>query len=418
MKYLIAFVSAALLIGTLASAQTLGISNSYYGNSVLNWQPQNLQHWRAALARVRAGSGRARIMFMTDSQFGGAGTGTSGTLKAVGGYANGAISLFSGGKFLGANVPTSFNSLLDDQDEPAATLAAGSQVNYNSYDPRLTALGTGWTSNTGTGTQPGMCGDMFYWTGSTASDLVFTPPGNIDNFEIDYPVSSMLGTFQTHVDSGSPLTNSVTGLTTMNEAGTPAFVKALFSVTRGAHAIHITPTTSGSATYVAHIIAWDSTTPAIDVLQCSWWGSGIGNYESGFPWIPFGRISLVNPDLLVFAIGGVDVKGDPGTGANVPAFAANYQSFITQALSAGGDMLLVAGPPGSETNFTNGVVNKFTAATYGLAVTNSFPMLDFRARWVSWSQSNATLGMSDPDHPTAVAAQDEALALCQVLCSP
>jgi hypothetical protein len=103
----------------------------------MNINAASFPHWRAAMARVRAGTGRGTLLIVGDSTTMGAGAGTGGTTNLNAAWPKAWPRLMA--KLLPTlGVPISDATLQGDQT---------SQVAYGTYDTRVT-FGTGWL-NTG-----------------------------------------------------------------------------------------------------------------------------------------------------------------------------------------------------------------------------------------------------------------------------
>src|ERR1700758_4020125 len=102
-----------------------------YPSPIIDNRILQLPKWRNAINRVRAGTGRGRLMLLGDSTTTGAGAGASGNFNLAGALAK------SRGAELAARlatlgIPTSFNSVISDGQ------VTQNGVTCPAYDPRCT----------------------------------------------------------------------------------------------------------------------------------------------------------------------------------------------------------------------------------------------------------------------------------------
>jgi len=355
-----------------------------------------MPYWRAAIARVRAGTGRGKLLMVGDSTTSGTGSGSGGTSML-----NGAFATAPGrgvAALLAAVVATSDKSLIGDQGVPAILGATA----YGTYDTRV-VQGAGWNA------APTVVvgGNAFRYQTGAASIFAFTPAGAFDNFKIWYIKQTPSGGFAVNVDGGASLgTVSTTG------AG-QTVGHSDFTVTRGTHTINLTASNDNQIIFLG-IEVWDSTVPAIDIVQAGWHGSKIGGWASVVasttPWIPVNFIPTLAPDLTVINL----TINDSNAPTALATYQAQMQVLITAAKTTG-DVLLVAGAPSDTAFATNGTLDRFVDVLRLLARTNGCGLLDIPARWGSYAAANPLFPYSDLLHPGAVGYQDIAQAIVTAL---
>lgn len=340
---------------------------------------------RNAFAKVRAATGRARVLLIGDSTTVGAGAGTSGNTNLVGAQAKNRTNALAA-RLASLGIPTSANSFMCD------SWVGHASVSLPNYDSRI-SLGTGWSIASGT---TGLGGDLL--TCTSTGTLAFTPTGQIDRIQLYYPTNNGLGSFSVNVDGGS-------SLGTFNQNGTSSVTSQTFSVTKGSHTINVVGV-SGT-TYVIGIVTWDSTTPAVDLITCGMWGSVASNWTAGgSSWNPPQMFATLGQDLAVVQL----IINDSNAGlSNLSTYTSNMSTIIS-GLKAQGDVIVESGIPSNTTQATDGTLAQFAAALSGLASNVNSPFVDIRARWVNYSTANALGWMFDDKHPNAVGYADVAQA--------
>ena len=113
---------------------------------------------------------------------------------------------------------------------------------------------------------------LFSYTTGAANNLTFTPPGQVDTVIVYMQQNGGTATATYNVDGGA-------SLGTITNAGANALFAYTATVTKGAHTINIVPNNNGLFN-IAGIIAYDSTTPAIDVIQDGQYGSVAASWNS------------------------------------------------------------------------------------------------------------------------------------------
>ncbi len=368
---------------------TLGLS----GNS------PRLNKWRAALARVQAGTGRARLLTIADSTGMGAGTGT-GSGYTIGAWPNAwprrlATYLEKSG------IAVSDNSIFAD---------AGAPVAYGSYDTRA-VLGSGWVSSFNGTTAASLGGYLFKYNTGSASAFSFTPTGPLDTIKVYYLQQDGNGTFAVNVDGGGSL-----GTVNAGQAGGPLLSVATFTVAKDVHTINLVAG-NDAVFYILGIVTYDSTTPAVDIIRAGWFGARIASFVDGGTTFAFSALNVLKnnvvPDFTVIEL----TINDSNNGTPLATYTANMQTLITSA-QLSGDVLLMAGPPSNTPQATDGTLDTFIAALSILASTNNSPLLSMKSRWTSYAVINPILPYNDNLHPTALGYWDMGLAVSEAVARP
>jgi lysophospholipase L1-like esterase len=349
-----------------------------------------LPYWRAAVARVRAGIGRAKLLVIGDSTTMGAGAGTGGNTGLAGAYPKSWVQDLS--KLLSNFVSSSSNSILSDQNSPQL---------YTSYDSRV-SFGTGWAATTNTT----LGGNLFQYTTGATGTLSFTPTASINTITIYYVQQSGAGTFNTNVDGGS-------SLGTTNAAGASFLTSVTYTVTAGTHTVNIIGNNAGNISIVG-VLTYNTATPAVDFIQAGYFGGlAVTFVGTTNVWSPQNVESYLAPDLTIIDL----TINDSNNGTTLAAYQTNIQSIITTAKSTG-DCILMVGPPSNSPQATNGTLASFVQVLYTLGATNNCLVVNTLYRWNSYAATNPLMPYYDSNHPTAPGYYDLAQEVYEVLSAP
>lgn len=380
--------NALLLPTSMRAGAVLGLGLS---STVRNIGNTYLPRWRAAMARVRAGTGRGRLLTCGDSTSMGAGAGSGGTLNENGAYPKAWPQALAGMSGAITGVPFSSKAIMGNQ---AAAVA------YGTYDTRVT-LGTGWS-----GTQGSLGGNMFKFTAGVAGTLSFTPVGTFDTILVYYVQTGpgATGTMAVNVDGGA----TIQTLTAANAVAT--YAVATLSVTLATHTINFVASNLGDF-FLGGVIAYNSTAVAVDFVQAGFAGATASNFVGTTNvWSPQNVITSLAPDLTIIEL----TVNDSNNGTALATYQANMQAIIASA-QVSGDVILMTGPPSSTTAATNGTLDQYIAVLDALAVANGCVLIDTKARWGSYAAINPIMAYFDSLHPGAVAYQDMAQSILNVL---
>lgn len=351
--------------GTFVGPFALGNTSGEF-----NLGSQQLIHWHKAIANVRNG-GRGTLVFAGDSTCAGAGAGSGGTTNYNGAYATNAIRRFA--TLINSKIPVSDNSFFNDQSVPVA---------YGTYDTRVT-LGTGWGN-----LQSSFGGNMFHFATGAAGTLGFTPVGQIDTFTVYWLQLSGNGSFTVNIDGAASIGTITTGV------GATIVRATTFTVAKGAHTINLVAT-NDAAFYMLGVKAYDSTTPAIDIIQACSSGATVAAYVNGNgAWNTVNVLPFLAPDLLDIGL----TINDSNLGTALSSYTSGLQTLIGYG-QLSGDVVLRAGPPSNTVAATNGTLALYTGALGRLAVTNNSGFLDLTKRWRSYAYASPSFPYFDTLHP-------------------
>jgi len=375
-----------------------GTSAPVTASGVYNFNSSALLHWRKAVANVRSGQGRGRLVILGESTSMGQGSGSGGTGNLNGAYPYAwpqqMASMLNTMLSSAANTqPVSANAIMCDQNVSAAA------VGYAAYDTRVT-LGSSWSTSNG-----GNCagGNTFIFTCCAVNNLTFAPVAAFDTLTLYYYTQTPVGTATINVDGGASL-----GTITFGPATPDTIATATYSVANATHTINIVPT--GGSFQLAGIVTSLSTKPAIDVIQAATSGATIAYFTANTYATQGLRLeATLAPDLTIIAETGNDsINQTP-----VAAYTASMQAVITNA-KLSGDVILIAGPP-NNAGFT---FAPYVAALRSLAASNNVPLLDLTTRWTSWAVTNPVMPYFDQYHPGKLGYSDIALAVAELLAAP
>lgn len=353
-----------------------------------------LPTWRAAVARVKAGTGRGRILMIGDSTTLSEGGGNDASSPYdTGAVGNSAGYVMAAGLAAGG-IPTNANGFWGD-----GGCANYGDVAYSVFSQQFYPGGTAAAFPRSQGNQTvggGVWNIASSTAGKTGGYFTFNPGMNNTKIRL-FLINSQYGygTFGVQVDSGTA--NPVT--VPQQPAGTDlAYTLDVPTGTRGLHSVSMNRTNTGNGTlYVLGGYAFDETTPAIDVMVAGNRGSGIGNWiiptNSGTGWDNYGFLATLAPDLTLI----VPPINDAGAVTDIGTFTNNLDALVKRMKSLGSDVVIVnAGDTNPASNNQN-LRPQYTAAMKTVAANDNVPFADMQAIY-AW---NAT-DWRDALHPRKV----------------
>lgn len=318
---------------------------------------------KTMVARVRAGTGRGRIVWKGDSTTVGQGSGTGAPYYLAGARANRVPAAFAAG-LSAAGTPTLDNAMVGDNGMNQAA-----SFPFVSFDPRF-AIG----SPTGSFAVFQALAGGSYYTPNTGL-CSFTPTSSVNTFEVvTYNLGAHILTFlidgvapqSVVIDktSGSPGA-TVVGNTVVIANGT-GFSRAIVTAsTTGPHTLSCRSNTASGAG-IRSILGFASGTRAIDILVHATLGAKASDQAHIGPegWTNNGALAFDTPDLTIINCG----LNDMASGVSTTAFSGSLQTIITTA-KATGDVLLMF-PHRCIAPLSNNVAN-YMAAAAALAASNA-----------------------------------------------
>jgi lysophospholipase L1-like esterase len=353
----------------------------------------HLVKWKAAVANMRAGLRRAKLMVISDSTGTGRGAGT-GANFLIDGYAKAwparmaSFLTESGFKVYDQSLWTNQNST----DEP-----------YADYDPRVT-LGAGWDFSGET-----LGGQFLRFSTGAATTTSFEPEAAFDTIEIYYYRSGD-GTFTVDVDGGASL-----GTVDCGAPNDDTIQKATFTVSLATHTINLNAV-NDARFFVLGVVTYDSTAPGVDLIRACRSGAKVSNFvETALPFNSLNVIPQIDPDLTIIALSINDCED----GTNTATYRSDLADLI-EACQASGDVILMTGPPQNTTAGGNNTILDYTDQLEDLANEYEVPFLRIGgtrqiSRWNRYSTILTQFPYSEPRHPGELGYWDIGAAAAEIV---
>jgi len=347
--------------------------------------PINLRKWRKARANVRAGLGNARVGYIGDST----------TAMSVPGPRQKAFSAYVRDILKGRGLNARYSSIFGCSDKTSATPAA-----YASYNPEV-VMGAGWTF-----ASLSIGGQTFLAGTSVTSSTTWTPAETIDRFDVYYARAPGLAQFNLSVDGGAATAVDANGASSMQKvtinAGSP-----------GTHTLSIARTGGGNLNIVG-AIAYDSTKPAVEVLNLGLGSSTTEDWTDASSYI---RAFNVLPGLaLDLGIIGLGINDRTPSYGPVPlaTYETNLRALVAKVRETG-DAALMVPIPSSSSRQALAIQAQYDAVVRSVAKDLACPLIDMAARWESHSVSSDLGYYFDIVHSTALGNADWAVPHANLL---
>lgn len=245
-----------------------------------------------------------------------------------------------------------------------------------------------------------------------ASTFSFTPPDQVDTFEIywaDQGVAARTMSYQ--VDSGSVVNLATTGSAVQR--------KTVVTTTLGAHTLNMA-WVSGGTTLVHGINAYNSARREVSLWNMGISGGVSANMidDSGAP--QQGRLQQFKnwtPHLIITEMGLVNDWRNSVAVATSQAAMDTFASFVKNTLT-GCDLIFLAPPYDNGTGTGNAAnQNQYVAAMYTVAAKYDVPVIDIRQKWLSYANAvaNGWQVAGDNVHPTKLGYIDQAGVIATAL---
>jgi lysophospholipase L1-like esterase len=350
--------------------------------------------WKAAKARVATGTGRGRLAVVGDSTSKGVVAGPSGTL-------DGAQLTCWPTKM--ANYLTRDHGVKCSNESAWCGLGVVGDTGIDSaaeqmaYDTRL-SIGASWEAENG-GNYTFGAAPFIDQSGST--DWSFTPTIPTDRCTFVYPANPTLGSFNIRVDSGAN--------TTISEDAAAAYLQNTVSTTLGSHTYTVARV-SGFVYYYG-FIAWDSSIPAIDVLNSGISGSTTTDWNNATnPFNTRSAITNIGADLTLINLGINDYEGGSITAAT---YYSNLNAIVAAA-KVNGDAILIM-PTSSNFSATETVKQTYRNQLTALCDLHNIMMIDLQLYCRSFALQDTMGRMSDLVHPNMILHDDMGRFMASIL---
>lgn len=364
-------------------------------NSLEFIEGSNLQlvKWKAAVANMRAGLRRAKLMVISDS---------TGTGRGAGG----------GGSFLtGAYAkawPARMASFLTESgfkvyDQSLWTDQNSTDIAYGLYDTRLT-LGSGWDFSADT-----LGGSMLRFQTGSASTTSFVPEAAFDKIEIYYYRSGD-GTFTVNVDGGASL-----GTIDCGSPNDDTIQKTTLTCALGTHTINLVAA-NDARFFILGIVTYNSAVPGVDLIRACRSGAKISNFvEVAQPFNALNVLPQIDPDLTIIALSINDCED----GTNTATYRSNLADLIETCQEAG-DVILMTGPPQNTTAGANNTILNYTDQLEDLAREYEVPFLRIGgtrqiSRWNRYGNILTQFPYSEARHPGELGYWDIGAAAAEIV---
>lgn len=364
------------LTGSWASSRGAGIA---LPAGLFNFQSSQFTTWKAGVARVKAGTGRARIVVCGDSTSWGEGGGDSGTNNRVNAKERCWPTIVAK-QLTALGISANYENIFGSGGNTGITAITDFQ---NIYKTGMNATG-GWTLSASTTT--GGC--LFTNTTDTTGVISIVSQIPVDTFELADIVNTTGGVLTYNIDGGAE--------TQLNQNGTNAFRKTTIPCgSVGTHTLNI-KRISGTA-FFAGFRAFNSTVPQVDVLNMGRCSSQTSDWiVSANPWSPLPALTnyCANADLVIID----HTINDALNGQTIPTYKTNLQTLITAAQGGGASVLLSTGNPSNIATIVDATQQNFRQAMKDTATLLNLPMIDQYAKYTDWATLNALGWMFNNNH--------------------
>jgi lysophospholipase L1-like esterase len=338
-----------------------------------DYSPAELPNWRAAIAKVAAGTANTNVLVIGDS--------TTIGINATGTYFPQNFTYFLAADLTAAGIPANNNGWCGMSTGGSNT---GSRA---SEDTRITP--GSWNTNT----FQGLGGYFVNAGGTTASPFVYAPGVSTNTFQA--LIYNAGGSVTLTATGGTPVTNTYgPGISTST------ITAGSLSASNTLSATEITASTS-----ILCEGAYNSATKQVNIYNAGWWGTASGLWAANVS-----TISYLAPSLTIIRCCIND------NGVTAPAtVVANITTIVTAAKAVGDVLIDDENPASGQTGAA-----AINAAVQTYAVANNIPFVDSYGRWANnlYASALGSSYYSDGFHPTSLGYYGLARADAKVLSAP
>ena len=374
----------------IAALQSSALLQPTYWSGVA---PANTRHLKRAIATVKSGSGRGRIIWGGDST---TDAGHGGLSVAQGGDANSstncrfyAMNAVAARALAGANIPCRWDSIFGNSSNGIADTVLN-------YGTALT-VSADWDSSVNGHSNVSSLGGSCFESSGTGTWSYNPPQGAWNTCELFYATQTGGGSFNYWIGGGS-----TTSVSTNAAAGVSRLVIST-GTTAAVQALNIARTTGGSVLLVGAIF-YDSAVPQLDMINIGWGGSASNNWSDNTdarkPYTALATLAAGFPCATFLNLGINDWIFNSISAATVTQ--VNLTSTITQFLISG-DVFIQTPFPSDPSKAVAVSQLPFIAAIKNAAASAAIPVLD--AYNLLWEGTNSIavangFGYSDEIHLT------------------
>jgi hypothetical protein len=341
---------------------------------VFNYQPGQLTKAASALAAVKAGTGRFRAVHVGESTTRGVGCGDVGNVD------NGKLNSW----------PTKMGQRIASAAGVSACIEdvfGTGNLNItslrNSYQPGLDPAAS-WAPDNAP-TMGGWC----FINNTDEGNFTFTSQTPIDTFEFFDLLVTTAGAVTYNVDGGPETILSQTGGTARRKTVIPAG-----SV--GIHTLNIKR--SSGISRVCGVRAYNSTLPALDVLNLGWASSKLLDWTQN-PSVAYSPIATTTELCQTADLVTLQFQINDASVTSESLFKSRYQALINAVKAGGASVILCTDNPISTSIQADSFQQASRQWIKDLAVTNNLPVIDQYALYTSYSALLAAGWMFDQIHP-------------------
>lgn len=337
--------------GTIRTPLTFG-SGQLYGNI----KKSNTVKQREGIF----GTGRRRVVLLSDSTDYGAGTavgpdvtGGTGTSAARFPLAPAAV--------LQPLLNTSICRTDIDTIMGGKTITTASGGAYSVYDTRT--AGANWTLATGL-----TAGAHFFSNGNTGQSFTFTPPNTFDRvyIEILEPVAGQ--SIRIITDAGVQATFVATAA--------PDFTPVPYTVSVPAGSTFVTVQKAGGtgSIFWAALETYTSTNTGFSLVNGGWAGAACTTWTDATQvYSPSFALPILDYDVVILRLGLNDAVA---LGSNTTQFKTNYQALINILTAAGAEIVIATQTPCISSVITDDLQVSYRRAEIEIALVNDFPIIN------------------------------------------
>lgn len=269
----------------------------------------------------------------------------------------------------------------------AGTVGSGASPSHHAYDSRV-VVNSPWAIFGSTSLTLG----GYLYLAASAGTFTWTSTANVDSFILHYVTISGGGTFSYSIDGGTAVNVSTNAANAWVKSATISLGSP------GAHSIALT-WVSGGNVFINGLDAWDSTTPAVRLLNM-----GIGGVQASIwadssnPWSSLNALVTKAPTLAVIDLGTNEII----QGTSAATFTTNMQTIITALLPTTDIVLAV--PVGMDpAQRAQATQDAFRAAVLALQAANpATVVMDYPQVYGSYAAQIAANRVYNTDHENQI----------------